>query len=307
MDAPRPQRNRIHVGSRRADDEAEARVAAAIAAGGRVVNDANAPGWWTFADPEGNEVDVASSPTASHPERSLSAEIHAAHVATGLAKCPSSLRSTTSIARGRLLRIPMTSETIGSFGWSACHVRASSSVRVTARGPDALDAMIRMLVRSRAGGADRASSRPRPEVRAGQVPDRGSRPGRPRKYPWPSSTPDSRRTGAVRPTRCPRPGPSLRRSARSRPWPRRGIAARDPFDPLGDGDIQLDRVRPQAEHMAEVREAGPDVVDRELDTSPPERFECGPELLVVHDGSVLGDLQHDLSTCDGSEQLTQSR
>jgi 4a-hydroxytetrahydrobiopterin dehydratase len=43
-------------------DEAEARVAAAIAAGGRVVNDANAPGWWTLADPEGNEVDVASWP-----------------------------------------------------------------------------------------------------------------------------------------------------------------------------------------------------------------------------------------------------
>ena len=62
MDAPRPQRNRIHVDLYVPHDEAEARVAAAIAAGGRVVNDANAPGWWTLADPEGNEVDVASSP-----------------------------------------------------------------------------------------------------------------------------------------------------------------------------------------------------------------------------------------------------
>ena len=62
MDAPRPQRNRIHVDLYVPHDEAEARVAAAIAAGGRVVNDANAPGWWTLADPEGNEVDVASWP-----------------------------------------------------------------------------------------------------------------------------------------------------------------------------------------------------------------------------------------------------
>ena len=62
MDAPRPQRNRIHVDLYVPHDEAEARVAAAVAAGGRVVNDANAPGWWTLADPEGNEVDVASWP-----------------------------------------------------------------------------------------------------------------------------------------------------------------------------------------------------------------------------------------------------
>ena len=62
MDAPRPQRNRIHVDLYVPHDEAEARVAAAIAAGGQVVNDANAPGWWTLADPEGNEVDVASWP-----------------------------------------------------------------------------------------------------------------------------------------------------------------------------------------------------------------------------------------------------
>ena len=62
MDAPRPQRNRIHVDLYVPHDEAEARVAAAIAAGGRMVNDANAPGWWTLADPEGNEVDVASWP-----------------------------------------------------------------------------------------------------------------------------------------------------------------------------------------------------------------------------------------------------
>ena len=41
-------------------DQAEARVAAALAAGGRLVSDRYAPRWWTLADAEGNEVDVAS-------------------------------------------------------------------------------------------------------------------------------------------------------------------------------------------------------------------------------------------------------
>jgi 4a-hydroxytetrahydrobiopterin dehydratase len=62
MDVPRPQRNRIHIDVYVAHDQAEARVAAAIAAGGHVVSDENAPGWWTLADAEGNEVDVASWP-----------------------------------------------------------------------------------------------------------------------------------------------------------------------------------------------------------------------------------------------------
>ena len=62
MDAPRPQRNRIHIDVYVPHDQAEARVAAAIAAGGHMVNDENAPGWWTLADAEGNEVDVAPWP-----------------------------------------------------------------------------------------------------------------------------------------------------------------------------------------------------------------------------------------------------
>jgi pimeloyl-ACP methyl ester carboxylesterase/pterin-4a-carbinolamine dehydratase len=60
MDAPRPQRNRIHIDVWVPHDQAEARVRAAIAAGGRLVTDEHAPGWWTLADPEGNEVDVAT-------------------------------------------------------------------------------------------------------------------------------------------------------------------------------------------------------------------------------------------------------
>ena len=62
MDAPRPQRNRIHIDLYVPHDHAEARVAAALAAGGHVVSDENAPEWWTLADAEGNEVDVAPWP-----------------------------------------------------------------------------------------------------------------------------------------------------------------------------------------------------------------------------------------------------
>ena len=62
MDAPRPQRNRIHIDVYVPHDQAEARVAAALAAGGHLVSDENAPGWWTLADAEGNEVDVAPWP-----------------------------------------------------------------------------------------------------------------------------------------------------------------------------------------------------------------------------------------------------
>jgi 4a-hydroxytetrahydrobiopterin dehydratase len=59
MDAERPQRNRIHIDVYVPRDQAEARIAAALAAGGHIVSDAHAPDWWTLADPEGNEADLA--------------------------------------------------------------------------------------------------------------------------------------------------------------------------------------------------------------------------------------------------------
>ncbi|THA32185.1 Pterin-4-alpha-carbinolamine dehydratase [Streptomyces sp. A1277] len=64
MDAPRPQRNRVHVDVWVPYDLAEARIAAALAAGGRLVSDADAPSNWVLADPEGNEacVGVAGPP-----------------------------------------------------------------------------------------------------------------------------------------------------------------------------------------------------------------------------------------------------
>jgi 4a-hydroxytetrahydrobiopterin dehydratase len=59
MDTPRPQRNRFHVDISLPRDQAEARIAAALAAGGHLVSNAHAPDWWTLADSEGNEVDIA--------------------------------------------------------------------------------------------------------------------------------------------------------------------------------------------------------------------------------------------------------
>jgi 4a-hydroxytetrahydrobiopterin dehydratase len=58
MGTRRLERNRTHIDIFVPHDQAEARVAAAIAAGGRMVSDQHAPSWWTLADPEGNEVDV---------------------------------------------------------------------------------------------------------------------------------------------------------------------------------------------------------------------------------------------------------
>lgn len=60
MDAPRPQRNRVHLDVLVPDDQAEARITTAVAAGGRVLSDAHAPAFWVLADPEGNEVCVCT-------------------------------------------------------------------------------------------------------------------------------------------------------------------------------------------------------------------------------------------------------
>ncbi|UYN83537.1 MAG: hypothetical protein KIT89_12790 [Microcella sp.] len=41
-------------------DQAQARVDAALAAGGRLVDDSHAPAWWTLASPDNHGVDIAS-------------------------------------------------------------------------------------------------------------------------------------------------------------------------------------------------------------------------------------------------------
>ena len=61
IDAPDPQVNRIHLDIWVPPDQAQARIAAAIAAGGRLVTDKYAPAWWTLSDPEGNLADVATT------------------------------------------------------------------------------------------------------------------------------------------------------------------------------------------------------------------------------------------------------
>jgi len=62
MDEPRPGGlGAIHLAVWVPIEEAEQRVAAALAAGGRLVRDSQAPSWWTLADAAGNEVDIATT------------------------------------------------------------------------------------------------------------------------------------------------------------------------------------------------------------------------------------------------------
>lgn len=59
MDAPRSERNRVHVDVFVPHDQVEARVADAIAAGGHLVTDEHAPGSWVLGDAEDNEACIA--------------------------------------------------------------------------------------------------------------------------------------------------------------------------------------------------------------------------------------------------------
>ena len=61
MDDPEAEGNRIHIDVWVPPDQAQARIAAAIAAGGHVVTDKYAPAWWTLSDAEGNLADVATA------------------------------------------------------------------------------------------------------------------------------------------------------------------------------------------------------------------------------------------------------
>jgi 4a-hydroxytetrahydrobiopterin dehydratase len=60
MDAPRPQRNRIHLDVEVAPERARSRIDAALAAGGTLLSAAAAPAFWVLADSEGNEVCVCT-------------------------------------------------------------------------------------------------------------------------------------------------------------------------------------------------------------------------------------------------------
>jgi len=62
MEKPRPDGGgAIHVVIWVPYEQAQARIAAALAAGGRMVRDEFAPSWWTLADAAGNEADIATT------------------------------------------------------------------------------------------------------------------------------------------------------------------------------------------------------------------------------------------------------
>jgi 4a-hydroxytetrahydrobiopterin dehydratase len=62
MEQPRPDGGgTVHVAVWVPPDQAQARLAAALEAGGRMVRDTFAPSWWTLADAAGNEVDISTT------------------------------------------------------------------------------------------------------------------------------------------------------------------------------------------------------------------------------------------------------
>ena len=62
MNEPRPDGGgAIHVAIWVPYEQAEARIAAALAAGGHMVRDEFAPAWWTLADAYGNEADISTT------------------------------------------------------------------------------------------------------------------------------------------------------------------------------------------------------------------------------------------------------
>jgi len=60
LDPAKPLRHAMHVDVSVAREQVEHRLAAALAAGGRIVDDASAPQAWILADPAGNRVCIAA-------------------------------------------------------------------------------------------------------------------------------------------------------------------------------------------------------------------------------------------------------
>jgi 4a-hydroxytetrahydrobiopterin dehydratase len=66
LDAAKPLRHAMHIDVSVAREHAQGRLAAAVAAGGRVVDDSNAPGSWILADRAGNKVCIAAWPDGAY-------------------------------------------------------------------------------------------------------------------------------------------------------------------------------------------------------------------------------------------------
>jgi 4a-hydroxytetrahydrobiopterin dehydratase len=67
LDPAKPLRHAMHLDVSVAHEHVAARVAAAVAAGGRVVDDSEAPAAWILADRAGNKVCVAAWPDGAAP------------------------------------------------------------------------------------------------------------------------------------------------------------------------------------------------------------------------------------------------
>jgi 4a-hydroxytetrahydrobiopterin dehydratase len=65
LDPAKPLRHAMHIDVSLAPEQAEAWVAAAVAAGGRIVDQSNAPGSWILADKAGNKVCIAAWPAGA--------------------------------------------------------------------------------------------------------------------------------------------------------------------------------------------------------------------------------------------------
>jgi 4a-hydroxytetrahydrobiopterin dehydratase len=68
LDPPKPGRGRVHIDVSVPADQAEARVEAALAAGGRIADASHAPNWWVLASPENHGVDIAAWPDTEDHE-----------------------------------------------------------------------------------------------------------------------------------------------------------------------------------------------------------------------------------------------
>jgi len=62
LDAAKPLRHAMHIDVSVPREQAEQRFAAAVAAGGVIVDDSHAPAWWILADRSGNKVCIAAWP-----------------------------------------------------------------------------------------------------------------------------------------------------------------------------------------------------------------------------------------------------
>jgi 4a-hydroxytetrahydrobiopterin dehydratase len=74
IDANKPIRHAMHIDVSVAHEQALARLQAALAAGGRIVDDSHAPEYWTLADRAGNRVCIVSWPDGSIRQQPKGAE-----------------------------------------------------------------------------------------------------------------------------------------------------------------------------------------------------------------------------------------